>query len=54
MLINKTFYNVANWYRQPTGTSENFQLFRDKLEQIRMIRIKIKTLIASRSRRFQL
>ena len=26
---------VASWYRQPGGTSEDFQLFRDQLDHIR-------------------
>ena len=35
MCVNKTSHYIASWYRQPNGTSEYFQLFRDKLEQIR-------------------
>ena len=32
-----SFYShyVASWYRQPGGTSEDFQLFRDQLDHIR-------------------
>ena len=26
---------MASWYRQPNGTSEDFQLFRDQLDYIR-------------------
>ena len=32
---NKTSHYVASWYRQPSGTSEDFQLFRDQLDHIR-------------------
>ena len=36
VFVNKTSHYIASWYRQPNGTSsEDFQLFRDKLEQIR-------------------
>ena len=32
---NKTSHYVSSWYRQPGGTSEDFQLFRDQLDHIR-------------------
>ena len=32
---NKTSHYVASWYRQPGGSSEEFQLFRDQLDHIR-------------------
>ena len=32
---NKTYHYIASWYRQLNVTSEDFQLFRDLLEQIR-------------------
>ena len=35
MFANKTSHYVASWYRQPGGTSEDFQLFRDQLYHIR-------------------
>ena len=35
VFANKTSYYVASWYRQPNGTSEDFQLFRDQLDHIR-------------------
>ena len=35
MFANKTSHYVAYWYRQPGGTSEDFQLFRDQLDHIR-------------------
>ena len=35
VFANKTSHYVASWYRQPGGTSEDFQLFRDQLDQIR-------------------
>ena len=35
VFANKTSHYVANWYRQPGGTSEDFQLFRDQLDHIR-------------------
>ena len=31
----KTSHYVASWYRQPGGSSEEFQLFRDQLDHIR-------------------
>ena len=34
-VCNKTSPYVAIWYRQPNGTSEDFQLFRDQLDHIR-------------------
>ena len=33
--IYKTSHYVASWYRQPGGSSEEFQLFRDQLDHIR-------------------
>ena len=33
--VNKASHYVASWYRQPGGTSEDFQLFRDQLDHIR-------------------
>ena len=35
VFANKTSHYVAKWYRQPGGTSEDFQLFRDQLDHIR-------------------
>ena len=35
VFANKTSHCVASWYRQPGGTSEDFQLFRDQLDNIR-------------------
>ena len=35
VFVNKTSHYVASWYRQPGGTSEDFQLFRDQLDHIR-------------------
>ena len=34
VFANKTSHYVASWYRQPGGTSEDFQLFRDQLDHI--------------------
>ena len=35
VFANKTSHYVASWYRQPGGTSEDFQLFRDQPDHIR-------------------
>ena len=37
VLANKTSHYVASWYRQPGGTSEDFQqlLFKDQLDHIK-------------------
>ena len=35
VFANKTSHYMASWYRQPGGTSEDFQLFRDQLDHIR-------------------
>ena len=35
VFANKTFHYVVSWYRQPGGTGEDFQLFRDQLDHIR-------------------
>ena len=35
VFANQTSHYVASWYRQPGGTSEDFQLFRDQLDHIR-------------------
>ena len=35
MFVYKTSHYVASWYRQPYGTSEDFQLLRDRLDHIR-------------------
>ena len=35
VFANKTSHYVASWYRQPGGTSEDFQLFRKQLDHIR-------------------
>ena len=35
VFANKTSHYVASWYRQPGGTSEDFQLFRDQLDHTR-------------------
>ena len=37
VFANKTSHYVASWYRQPGGTSEDFQqlLFKDQLDHIR-------------------
>ena len=37
VFANKTSHYVASWYRQPAGTSEDFQLFRDQLDHIRKL-----------------
>ena len=34
-ISNKTSHYVASWYRQPGGSSEEFQLFRVQLDHIR-------------------
>ena len=36
IFANKTSHYVASWYRQPGGSSEEFQLFRDQLDHIRI------------------
>ena len=35
VFAKKTSHYMASWYRQPGGTSEDFQLFRDQLNHIR-------------------
>ena len=35
IFANKTSNYVASWYRQPGGSGEEFQLFRDQLDYIR-------------------
>ena len=35
LFANKTSQYVASWYRQPGGSGEEFQLFRDQLDHIR-------------------
>ena len=35
VLTKKTSHYVASWYRQPGGTSEDFQMFRDQLDYTR-------------------
>ena len=35
VFANKTSHYVASWYRLPSGSSEEFQMFRDQLDQIR-------------------
>ena len=35
VFANKTSHYVASWYRTPSGSSEDFQMFRDQLDQIR-------------------
>ena len=35
VFANKTSHFVASWYRPPGSTSEEFQLFREKLDYIR-------------------
>ena len=35
VFANKTSHYVANWYRPPGGSSEDFPLFGDQLDQIR-------------------
>ena len=35
VFTNKTSHYVASWYRQPGGTSEDFELFRDQVDYIR-------------------
>ena len=35
IFANKTSHYVASWYRQPGGSCEEFQLFRDQLDHIR-------------------
>ena len=34
IFANKTSHYVASWYRQPGGSREEFQLYRDQLEII--------------------
>ena len=35
VFANKYSHYVASWYRQPGGTTEDFQLFRDQLDHIK-------------------
>ena len=35
VFANKTSHSVANWYRPPGSTSEEFQLFREQLDYIK-------------------
>ena len=35
IFANKTSSYVTSWYRQPRGSGEEFQLFRDQLDHIR-------------------
>ena len=35
IFANKSSHYVASWYRQPNGTVEDFQLFRDHLDHIK-------------------
>ena len=35
ILANKTSLYLASWYRPPAGSSGDFRLFRDQLDQIR-------------------
>ena len=35
VFANKTSHYTASWYRQPSGNSEDFQLFRDQFDHIR-------------------
>ena len=35
VLANKNSHYLVSWYRPPGGSSEDFQLFRDQLDQIR-------------------
>ena len=48
IFANKSSHYVASWYRQPVGSSQYFQLFRDQLDHIRT-----KHKISSCSRVFQ-
>ena len=55
VFANKTSHYVASWYRQPDGTSEDFQLFRDQLDHImNQHKRKKKTHLGSCFRGFQL
>ena len=55
VFANKTSHYVASWYRQPgTGTSEDFQLFRDQLDHIRNLHKGKKTPLGPCVRGFQL
>ena len=54
VFANKTSHYVASWYRQPGGTSEDFQLFRDQLDHIRNQHKGKKSPVGSRFRVFQL
>ena len=54
VFANKTSRYVANWYRQPGGTCEDFQLFRDQFDHIRNQHKDKKTPLGSRFRGFQL
>ena len=35
IFANKTSHYVASWYRQSSGSHEEFKLFRDQLDHIR-------------------
>ena len=35
VFANKTSHYVVSWYRPPGGSSEDFQLFRDQLDQMK-------------------
>ena len=54
VFANKTSHYVTSWYRQPGGTTEDFQLFRDQLYHIRNQHKGKKTPLGSRFRGFQL
>ena len=54
VFANKTSHCVASWYRQPGGTSEDFQLFRDQLDHIRNQHKGKKTPLGSCFKGFQL
>ena len=35
VFANEISHHITSWFQQPSGTSEDFQLFRNQLEQIR-------------------
>ena len=51
LFANKTSHYVASWYRQPGGTSEDIQLFRDQLDHIRNLRKPVRVKIFERKKK---
>ena len=42
VFANNISYHITSWYQKPNGSSEDFRLFRDQLEQIRNKHKKVK------------